>query len=163
MPTARAEIHSIAPAIARGAVSPVCALPFPGSAVSAGFVVSAGVEVSVFLRETEDGIYKVSLRSNEYVNVSDVCLMFGGGGHVRAAGCMIDKPLEHAKERIINVLKKLGLPTKAEFDKDDIINTIKHDKKATGDKITVIYVKEIGSFEMRKIDISELYGYINEV
>ena len=73
---------------------------------------------------------------------------------------MADK---EAKERIINVLKKLGLPTKAEFDKDDIINTIKHDKKATGDKITVIYVKEIGSFEMRKIDISELYGYINEV
>lgn len=73
---------------------------------------------------------------------------------------MADK---EAKERIINVLKKLGLPTKAEFDKDEIINTIKHDKKASGDKITVIYVKEIGSFEMRKIDISELYGYINEV
>ncbi|MBQ2942210.1 MAG: 3-dehydroquinate synthase [Clostridia bacterium] len=73
---------------------------------------------------------------------------------------MADK---EAKERILNVLKKLGLPTKAEFDKDKIINTIKHDKKATGDKITVIYVKEIGNFEMRKIDISELYGYINEV
>ncbi len=73
---------------------------------------------------------------------------------------MADK---EARERIFNVLKKLGLPTKAEFDKDEIINTIKHDKKASGDKITVIYVKEIGSFEMRKIDISELYGYINEV
>ncbi len=73
---------------------------------------------------------------------------------------MADK---EARERIFNVLEKLGLPTKAEFDKDEIINTIKHDKKASGDKITVIYVKEIGSFEMRKIDISELYGYINEV
>ena len=39
-----------------------------------------GVEVSIFLHEIDDG-YKVSLRSNEYVNVSDVCLMFGGGGH----------------------------------------------------------------------------------
>ena len=45
-----------------------------------------GVEVSIFIRESEKG-YKVSLRSNEYVNVSDVCLMFGGGGHQRAAGC----------------------------------------------------------------------------
>ena len=35
-----------------------------------------------------------------------------------------------------------------------------HDKKASGDKITIICVKEIGSFEMRKINISELEAYI---
>ena len=63
-----------------------------------------GVEVSIWLRETSKG-FKASLRSNEYVNVSDVCLMFGGGGHLRAAGCTIDKPLEYAKERIINQVK----------------------------------------------------------
>ena len=63
-----------------------------------------GVEVSVFLRETDEG-YKVSLRSNDYVNVSDVCMIFGGGGHIRAAGCTIDLPLEQAKERIINQIK----------------------------------------------------------
>ena len=68
-----------------------------------------------------------------------------------------------ARERILKVLEKLGLPTKVKFDKDEIVNKIKHDKKATGDKITIIYVKEIGNFEMRKIDISELYEYINEV
>ena len=34
-----------------------------------------GVEVSIFMREVEDG-YKVSFRSNEYVNVADICLMF---------------------------------------------------------------------------------------
>lgn len=63
-----------------------------------------GVEVSIFLRETSKG-FKASLRSNEYVNVSDICLMFGGGGHIKAAGCMIDKPLEQAKERIVNQTK----------------------------------------------------------
>lgn len=63
-----------------------------------------GVEVSIFLRETPKG-FKASLRSNEYVNVSDICLMFGGGGHIKAAGCMIDKPLEQAKERIVNQAK----------------------------------------------------------
>lgn len=63
-----------------------------------------GVEVSVFLRENDKG-YKVSLRSNSYVNVSDVCLMFGGGGHIRAAGCTLTVPLEQAKERIINQVK----------------------------------------------------------
>ena len=63
-----------------------------------------GIEVSIFIRETEKG-YKVSLRSNYYVNVSDICLMFGGGGHPRAAGCIIQAPLEHVKQKIINQIK----------------------------------------------------------
>jgi len=65
----------------------------------------AGVEVSVFLRETEDGVYKISLRSNEYVNVSDIAMMFSGGGHVRAAGCITKLPLEEAKIKIVNQIK----------------------------------------------------------
>lgn len=64
-----------------------------------------GVEVSIFLREEKDGSYKVSLRSNEYVNVSDISLMFGGGGHQKAAGCTINLPLEQAKEKIISQTK----------------------------------------------------------
>lgn len=63
-----------------------------------------GVEVSIFIRETEKG-YRASLRSNEYVNVSDVCLIFGGGGHKHAAGCTITIPIEQAKEKIINQIK----------------------------------------------------------
>lgn len=63
-----------------------------------------GVEVSIFLRETDKG-FKASLRSNSYVNVSDVCLTFGGGGHVRAAGCVLSAPLQQAKERIISQVK----------------------------------------------------------
>lgn len=63
-----------------------------------------GVEVSIFLRETEKG-YKVSLRSNEYVNVSDVCLIYGGGGHVHAAGCNVTMSIEQAKEKLTNQIK----------------------------------------------------------
>ncbi len=63
-----------------------------------------GVEVSIFLRENDKG-FKVSLRSNSYVNVSDVCLIFGGGGHIHAAGCHIAQGLEQAKEKIINQVK----------------------------------------------------------
>lgn len=64
-----------------------------------------GVEVSILLREA-DGFFKGSLRSNEYVNVSDVCMMFGGGGHIRAAGCSIHIPFSEAKEKLINEVKK---------------------------------------------------------
>lgn len=63
-----------------------------------------GVEVSILLREAEKG-FKASLRSNEYVNVSDVCIMFGGGGHPKAAGCLLQYPLEQAKQKIINEVK----------------------------------------------------------
>ena len=66
-----------------------------------------GVEISIFLRENieKDG-YKISLRSNEYVNVADICLMFNGGGHIRAAGGNIKLPLEEAKQRIVEECKK---------------------------------------------------------
>lgn len=64
-----------------------------------------GVEVSVFLREAEDG-YKISLRSNEYINVSEVCLMFGGGGHPRAAGCKIQGTPEQIKNKLVSEIKK---------------------------------------------------------
>lgn len=63
-----------------------------------------GVEVSIWIRETEKG-FRVSLRSNSYVNVSDVCMMFGGGGHFHAAGCTIAQSLEQVKEKIVNQVK----------------------------------------------------------
>lgn len=63
-----------------------------------------GVEVSIFLRETDKGI-KVSLRSKDYVNVSEAATMFGGGGHVRAAGCNIQGTIEQAKNQIVNRIK----------------------------------------------------------
>lgn len=59
-----------------------------------------GVEVSIFIYEKEVG-YKASLRSNEYVNVSEVCLTFGGGGHIKAAGTNMNMPFEEAKKAII--------------------------------------------------------------
>ena len=66
-----------------------------------------GVEISIFLRETEKNTFKLSLRSNNDVNVSDICLMFGGGGHMRAAGGIITGvPFEKAKEKIITECKK---------------------------------------------------------
>lgn len=49
--------------------------------------VTEGVEVAIFLHETENHVYKVSMRSKERVDVSKVAAYFGGGGHVRAAGC----------------------------------------------------------------------------
>lgn len=48
--------------------------------------ITKGVECAIFLYEIEKLEYKVSLRSNEIVDVSAIATHFGGGGHVRAAG-----------------------------------------------------------------------------
>ena len=64
-----------------------------------------GVEVSVFLYEKESG-YKASLRSSDYVNVAEVCAIFGGGGHIKAAGASLSMPLEEAKKAILSEVAK---------------------------------------------------------
>lgn len=46
-----------------------------------------GVETAIFLHEMDTQTYKVSLRSKSRVDVSVIASRFGGGGHVRAAGC----------------------------------------------------------------------------
>ena len=46
-----------------------------------------GVEVAMFLYELETQNFKVSLRSNGKIDVSKIAVYFGGGGHMRAAGC----------------------------------------------------------------------------
>lgn len=66
----------------------------------------AGVEVSIFIYERDDGGFKASLRSNDYMDVADVCMMFGGGGHIRAAGCTLEFPLEESKKAILNEVRK---------------------------------------------------------
>lgn len=65
-----------------------------------------GVEVSIFIRQREESLYKISLRSGNIVNVSDVCLMFGGGGHPRAAGANVQGNVEQVKEKVLKEVRK---------------------------------------------------------
>ncbi len=60
----------------------------------------AGVEVSIFIRE-KDGRYKVSLRSNDYVDVSRIAAKYAGGGHIKAAGFELTMSLEQAKDVVV--------------------------------------------------------------
>ena len=51
--------------------------------------VTDGVEAAVFLYEAPEGKCKVSMRANGSVDVSRIAREFGGGGHVKAAGCTV--------------------------------------------------------------------------
>ncbi|MDL2217565.1 bifunctional oligoribonuclease/PAP phosphatase NrnA [Christensenellaceae bacterium OttesenSCG-928-M15] len=61
------------------------------------------VEIAMILREDRDDVYKISFRSKKYADVSAVANRFGGGGHLRAAGCAVKNNIEMQvlKERLI--------------------------------------------------------------
>lgn len=65
-----------------------------------------GIECAVFLYQTGERRYKVSLRSNRTVNVSEIAAAYGGGGHVRAAGFTKDGTAEEILEEILAALSK---------------------------------------------------------
>ncbi len=67
---------------------------------------TTGVEVAIYLYEKSEDIYKASLRSKKYVDVSKICIELGGGGHIRAAGCTLEGKLSDIINLLINKVKE---------------------------------------------------------
>lgn len=76
-----------------------------------------GVEVAIFMHEIRATEYKVSMRSNGKVNVSDIAVFFGGGGHVRAAGCMMNGTFHDVLNNISEHIEKQLLEYEASENK----------------------------------------------
>lgn len=66
------------------------------------------------------------------------------------------------KERLLPVLKKLNLPTTIDSDFSVLEEAIKHDKKMSGDNITVVYVNKIGEWEMKTMPYNEFIKTVKE-
>ena len=66
-----------------------------------------GSALNVTIRELEDGSSKVSVRSAPGISSSDICAVFGGGGHDMAAGCTIQSPPAKAKEMLLAVIDEV--------------------------------------------------------
>ena len=65
-----------------------------------------GVSVAVLFQEMEKpGWVKVSLRSDRTLEADKVALLFGGGGHARAAGCEIQGNIKDAHKRVLAAIK----------------------------------------------------------
>lgn len=65
-----------------------------------------GVEVAMLFRGVAEDKTKVSLRSKMWSDVNQIAGQFGGGGHVRAAGCTIAGNVEEAAEQLVPAVKK---------------------------------------------------------
>ena len=65
-----------------------------------------GAEVGIFIKPRNNE-YKISLRSNNYIDVAAIAEEFGGGGHIRAAGCkFVDMSIEEIKEILLKKIKE---------------------------------------------------------
>ena len=58
-----------------------------------------GVEIAAFLKEKGEAV-KVSMRAKSYANVAEIVSVFGGGGHVKAAGCTLEMGMDEALDAI---------------------------------------------------------------
>ncbi len=65
-----------------------------------------GVIVAVLFREIDKNKYKISLRSKNDLDVSDIAKEFGGGGHRNAAGCTITGRLVDIKNKVFSVIEE---------------------------------------------------------
>lgn len=70
---------------------------------------------------------------------------------------------QKVREELETVLLKLGLQVSLQEDAEKLIDACRHDKKMSGDKITVVTVPEIGKFQMKDITFSEFSDMIRSV
>ncbi|KUK10528.1 MAG: Phosphoesterase RecJ domain protein [Clostridia bacterium 41_269] len=65
-----------------------------------------GVEIGLFFKEIEPNKVKVGFRSKSKVDVNKLAQKFGGGGHKRAAGCILEAPLEEVIRQVVREAQK---------------------------------------------------------
>jgi len=66
------------------------------------------------------------------------------------------------RNRLLTVLKRWGLPTERHCDEDAVLRACRHDKKADGEHITVVYVPAAGTFEFLKMPFEEYEKIVRE-
>ena len=60
-----------------------------------------GVDCAVTMRELQPDVWKLSLRTGDRVNATEVCRVMGGGGHRAAAGATIEGPWADCRDRVL--------------------------------------------------------------
>ncbi len=69
---------------------------------------------------------------------------------------MIPMCSENVRERVVNALKKLNLPTEANYDIDKAFEAVSHDKKSTSSGINAVFCEKIGTYTVKKVTLNEL-------
>jgi phosphoesterase RecJ-like protein len=66
----------------------------------------AGLELAIIFKEVQPDLTKISVRSRGAVDAAAMCASFGGGGHIRAAGAEIEKPMDETVKLVLSAAKE---------------------------------------------------------
>ncbi|HVH62215.1 MAG TPA: DHHA1 domain-containing protein, partial [Candidatus Dormibacteraeota bacterium] len=66
----------------------------------------AGLELAILFKEVQSDLTKISVRSRGAVDAAALCAGFGGGGHIRAAGAEIARPMDEAVKVVLAAAKE---------------------------------------------------------
>ena len=112
--------------------------------------------------EKESGLRKILNFGHSYGHgIEAECFGSLYHGECVALG-MIPMVSEKIRPKLIKILEKLNLPTKVDIDIEKALAHVVNDKKADGDSISVIFVNEIGKYEIRKMKISEFCDHVRK-
>ncbi len=122
------------------------------------------IKMQVVMRDEKETSERKSLNFGHTIaHAIESSLSFGELYHGECVAIgMIPMCSENVRMRLIPLLEKLGLPTKFPVSPERIIQACRHDKKRSGEKITIVYVPDIGTYEFRNISFEELYEYIRD-
>ena len=65
-----------------------------------------GTDCAVTFQELRPDVWKLSVRTGDRINATEVCRELGGGGHAAAAGCTVEAPLAEVKARILSAIAR---------------------------------------------------------
>ena len=113
--------------------------------------------------EKETGLRKILNFGHTLAHALETELEMSGLYHGECVAIgMLPMCSEPVRKRLVKVLEYLKLPTSADADVSVIAEAIRHDKKASGDEITVIFVETPGKWEMKTLKIDLLCKQLGE-
>jgi len=62
-------------------------------------------EIAIVFNEIKEGRVEVGIRARKGIDVSEIALRLGGGGHPQAAGCFLEGEIETVKEKVLSEIR----------------------------------------------------------
>ena len=128
------------------------------------FVISEALKIKkavVEEDERETGLRKILNFGHSYGHAIETLTGMSEYYHGECVALgMIPMCAKSVIERLIRVLKKLSLPTEYTPNFDRVLSVMSHDKKASGDKISAVFVESVGKYEIREVKCADLVSYI---
>ena len=113
--------------------------------------------------EKECGIRKILNFGHTFGHGIEACEELRGLYHGECVALgMIPMCSEHVRNRLVPILKKLGLPTRYEGDVDTALGYVIHDKKCKGGFVEAVFVDDIGSYRIEKMAVADFSKLVKE-